>query len=653
MPAVDSWTGKRLGKYLIDRPLGRGGMGVVYEGRDLRLDRPVAIKLLLDTGAEDPVATQRFLLEARATARLNHPNVVAVYDIGQRDGVCYLVMELVPGKSVQDVLAARGRLDWRLATRIAIEVCRGLAAAHAAGLIHRDVKPSNVLVSRGDAVKLADFGLARWTNSTQRRLTQLNSVVGTPSYMSPEQWRDERLDDRSDLYALGATYHAMLTGSPPFGTGDDELKLMLAHCSQPVPDPRTVDPAIPAGCAEVIRCALAKSRTERFNNAAEMLTSLTGLLTLQPASPDRLEPPTAPPRPSRRRWPLLALVLLPLMVGGLLLALLGGGRPSPEPTPAALTGSSAADLNPTLRPIGLHRRAALTGHNGAVTAVAISPDGKTLASASLDNTARLWDLDSRSERHVLTHGDKLNAVAFSADGQLLATGGEEKTIALWDVASGRKHKTFAPVPDCIYSLAFSPVASVLALGTSIDLRLYYVVTPEKIQQRALVQRPKYFIGALAFSPDGRCLASINHEQSVHWWDAITGAELATARNQPPGLTALAIAPDGKTIAFGNREGVVNLWRPGSGQPPTTLTTDDEGNRTMVFSSDGQSLISAGIWGGAVRVRYLPTGESRRFPSGIQGSVRSVALSADGRTLAGGGDDGRIVLWDVVPAGADR
>src|SRR5262249_32377657 len=156
------------------------------------------------------------------------------------------------------------------------------------------VKPSNILLSRNEAVKLADFGLARWTDTTpRRRLTQLNSVVGTPSYMSPEQWRDERVDDRSDVYALGATYHAMLTGAPPYGAGDAELKLMMAHCSQPAPDPRSVDPAIPAGCADVVRRALAKSRAERFNNAAEMLTALTDLVAPQTASAPRPEPPTA------------------------------------------------------------------------------------------------------------------------------------------------------------------------------------------------------------------------------------------------------------------------------------------------------------------------------------------------------------------------
>jgi serine/threonine protein kinase len=300
----DPQVGSQLGKYLLTSWLGRGGMGVVYAATDTVLRRPVAIKLLpAELGEHGP--WRRFLREARAAARLNHPHVVAIYDAGQHDGTCFLVMELVRGPSAQDLLQARGAMPWREATRLIADVCRGLASAHAVGLIHRDVKPANVLRSPDGAGKLADFGLA-WAADFSG--TSLNGVAGTPQYMSPEQWRGEPLDERSDLYALGSTYYALLVGYPPY-RAKSRYQLMWAHCSQAIPNVRDYNPRIPPRCAAIVRRALAKYPAQRYGSATEMLAALEATLA-------------APDTPRRRRPLLWLLVLLGVLMAGLLGALL-------------------------------------------------------------------------------------------------------------------------------------------------------------------------------------------------------------------------------------------------------------------------------------------------------------------------------------------
>jgi len=258
-------------------------MGVVYEAQDTLLKRHVAIKLLPETLSEHPEALKRFLQEARAAGRLNHPHTVAIHEVDQYQGTYYIVMELVSGGSAQEYLNTRGPFDWPEATRIIADVSRGLIAAHAAGLIHRDIKPSNIMRSTEGIVKLADFGLAKVSDqSSANAVTASGYTVGTPDFMSPEQCRAETLDPRSDVYAVGATYYALLTGKPPF-QGSGPLQVMFAHCSNPVPDPRSLNPAIPEIVVAVIRKTMAKYQSERHAGAADLLGDMERVLAKVPA----------------------------------------------------------------------------------------------------------------------------------------------------------------------------------------------------------------------------------------------------------------------------------------------------------------------------------------------------------------------------------
>jgi PAS domain S-box-containing protein len=272
--AADLPAGTRLGNFLIVRPLGRGAMGVVYEADNVLLGRKAAVKTLPESLSADADAVNRFLREARTLAQLDHPNVVGVYDAGSDGGVRYLAMPLVAGGSAADRLAARpdGRgLPAAEAAAIAADACRGLAAAHAAGIIHRDVKPANILIAPDGAAKLADFGLVRLESNHDT--TDGHLVLGTVDYMSPEQCSGGEVGPRSDLYSLGATLYTLLTGRAPFA-GRNALQVAFAHCRSAPPDPRAVDPSVPDDLAAVAMRAMAKSPDDRYPGAAAMLADL-------------------------------------------------------------------------------------------------------------------------------------------------------------------------------------------------------------------------------------------------------------------------------------------------------------------------------------------------------------------------------------------
>ena len=259
------------GRYELGDQLGAGGMARVVAAHDLVLDRPVAVKLL--AGVPDPVARQRFLREARAAARLRSRNVVAVYDTGEDDGQPYIVMELVSGGSLADRLRTCTRMEIGEALAITAGVLRALGAAHAAGMVHRDVKPANVLLSEDGGVKLGDFGIAKAFDDLSQGLTATGSVLGTPSYLAPELIAGDAPSPPSDVYSVGCLLYAQLAGHPPFPEGD-ALSVAYAHRHTAVPPIESERPDVSPALAEVVRRALEKDPARRFPDAASMSAAL-------------------------------------------------------------------------------------------------------------------------------------------------------------------------------------------------------------------------------------------------------------------------------------------------------------------------------------------------------------------------------------------
>ncbi|MGF1473591.1 MAG: Stk1 family PASTA domain-containing Ser/Thr kinase [Rubrobacteraceae bacterium] len=324
------------GRYSILRTLGGGGTARVYLAHDEVLDRDVALKVLRDQYAEDTEFAERFKREARNAASLSHPNIVSVYDRGvDEDGTSYIAMEHVPGGSLKERISQEGFLDADASVQIASQITKALEAAHGRGVIHRDIKPHNILLTSEGQVKVADFGIARASASTS--ISRTNLVLGTASYMSPEQALGESVDPRSDLYSLGVVLFEMLTGQLPY-TADNPVAVSMKHVNESLRPPKEVNPEIPASLDAVVTKLLAKDPADRYQGATELAEDLrrvrAGLppLAVDPVDagtkPTRLEPrqilpPPPPPVPARRRrrrstpWILVSIFLLLALLGGL------------------------------------------------------------------------------------------------------------------------------------------------------------------------------------------------------------------------------------------------------------------------------------------------------------------------------------------------
>jgi serine/threonine-protein kinase len=264
---------RKLGRYEIVGELGKGAMGVVYCARDPLLDRTVAIKTINMELAQDEMKEYeaRFYQEAKAAGGLNHPNIVIIYDIGKSGNIAYMAMELLQGKELKNLMSKATALPVAYAVDVAAQIAEGLGYAHEHGIVHRDVKPANIMIVRGELVKITDFGIARMRSANVQ--TQVGIVLGSPRYMSPEQVAGKRAEPRSDTFSLGVILYEMLTGKPPFN-GEDVTSVMFQILNLVPPPPSAVNNEVPEMLDFIIAKALAKASADRYGNASEMAADL-------------------------------------------------------------------------------------------------------------------------------------------------------------------------------------------------------------------------------------------------------------------------------------------------------------------------------------------------------------------------------------------
>jgi serine/threonine protein kinase len=338
----DPIIGKEIGHCTVQRKLGQGGMGAVYLAHHPGLNRAVAIKVLPGDLASNPEFKERFFREARLAARLEHPNVVQVHDVGEEEGIHYISMQYIEGKSLDGILKERKKLSVNEALSITKRVAVALSAAAKLGIVHRDIKPHNILISKDGVVKVADFGLAK-DEDANRSISEPGVVMGTPYYMSPEQAKGEKVDHRSDIYSLGATLYHMLSGKRLFDGGTPVSIVMKQANDRPVAI-RELEPGVPDGVAALLDRMLQKEPVDRFANADELVRALDGL-----KQPQATKVPTpAPTPPPKRTAAMIALPVAGILLVGIVIGLVlrGGGKPPVQPAAPAPVAAKKAPVDP-------------------------------------------------------------------------------------------------------------------------------------------------------------------------------------------------------------------------------------------------------------------------------------------------------------------
>ena len=612
----------RLGPYQVTEVIGRGGMGVVLKAFDPSLHRFVAIKVLAPQLATSMAARIRFAREARAAAAISHEHVVAIHGVDEANGLPYLVMEYVAGISLQERLDRCGPLELREILRIALQTASGLAAAHAQGLVHRDVKPANILLENGmERVKITDFGLARAADDAS--LTMSGSVAGTPPYMAPEQARGEGVDHRADLFSLGSVIHAMCTGEPPF-RGSSTLGI-LRRVSEEEPIPvRELNPNVPEWLAAVLATLHAREPADRFATAREV-AELLGAYLAHLQEPDHVAAPAVPPRRrvTTASW-LQGRALLVVSASCLVLMGLTGLHLVPIGRPA---------LTAPGRPIRL--RANLTGPHSPIFGAAFTPGSESLAVACEDGGIVVWDLAAGAPRTVLLkHTSRVWSVAFTVDGRLMASAGgsweqpaQAGELKLWDAVTGQLLGDLTGHVGVVFSAAFSPDGTMLATGGWDGTVRIWDVGARK--HWMLLKGHNEPVRCVAFSPDGKELASGGFDRTICLWDTRAGRERLRIDCGRYKVNCVAYSPDGRLLA--------------SAENPS-------------LAGPGEASDNVPRQPGLIRIRDARTGEVKKVLRGARGRVLSLAFSPDGKTLASGGghwrDFGEVMLWDVA-SGKER
>jgi hypothetical protein len=630
-PATDPAYLGRLAQFDVMRILGRGGMGVVLEAFDSRLQRHVAIKVLDPELADDDVARQRFCREARAAAAVTHENVVAVHQVEKSgdEGLPYLVMQLINGETLEQRLAREKKLPVHEIVRIGMEAARGLAAAHAQGLIHRDIKPGNILLEPPSGrVKLTDFGLARVIDDV--KLTRTGFVSGTPMYMSPEQTMGENADARSDLFSLGAILYEMAAGQPPFG-GNSALAILKQIAEAKHRPLREVAPDTPIWLAEMVDELLAKKPADRYQSATDLAEVLEYVWVKRKASSEELPAvcQVEQARRSRRNLILAVAIGAALLALGLFAGVFFARRGS--------SGVAAPTEKSTSEPI-----AVLSANAGTVWSEAFDPRSNTLAMAVEDGSVRLWDLPSKSVKSTLqAHRGIIWASQYAPDGSYLATGGDDGLLKLWRSGETEPFRTYQH-PNAIRGLALSRDGQRLYAGDRQGgLHVWSVDSNEPL---AKTQQPGA-IYAVALSPDNKTLAVAGSDKSIRLCDAETLQQKLPLGGHAGQVNGLAFNHDGSRLASAGWDQTVRIWDTGSGLLVNSWKSHGGDIWTIAYSPDGEHLATAGN-DNAIRVWEPETGKPTATYLGHKQAVHSLAFNQKGTLLASGGRDGAVRVWNM-------
>ena len=672
-------TIRYFGDYELIEEIARGGMGVVYRARQVSLNRPVALKMILAGRLATPASMQRFHTEAEAAARLDHANIVPIYEIGEHDGQHYFSMKLIPGGTLANASLwtdVQSRRSAEKAAQLVSTVARAVHYAHQRGILHRDLKPTNILLDDQGEPHVTDFGLAKLAEDDSS-LTLSAAILGTPAYMSPEQaaGQSKGLTTAADIYSLGAVLYELLTGRPPF-LPETTVQTLRQVCEQEPTRPHTVNPTVDRDLETICVKCLGKDPQRRYGSA-EMLAD--DLDRWRKGEPIHARPVNSVEKLWSwcRRKPafatVLALVILLLLVVGIgsPIAALRINRDRRQTAhllyvanmnvaQQAWEENNVGRLRLLLqetrnspdrgfewyywqRQTHLAQKTISGALEGAISA-AFSADGQRIFGCSLEHTAaaKVWDAASGRELFALKpQGPLTGPAAFSVDGRRIAFAGTNGTVSVFDASSSQEILKLNGHAAAIVWIAFSRDGHWIATASEDQTAM---VWDASTGLKAHVLRGHTgAVRAVAFSPDGRRIVTGGYDKLVKVWDAAKGLELFPLAGHTDYVCTVAFAPDGQRIVSGGRDQRVIVWDVAEHRALLTLehglTVD-----AAAFSPDGQRIV-VGSADQLVKMWDAVSGRELLRLKGHYAGVTSVAFSPDGQHIVSGSADGTVRVWD--------
>ncbi|MFC1529641.1 protein kinase [Gemmatimonadota bacterium] len=691
-------------RYTLLGEHGRGGMGRVLLVSDTYLNRDIALKELLpehttvEGEAPTPVSqsiqlTARFLQEARITGQLEHPGIVPVHELGHRkDGTLYYTMKLVRGKTLASAIREADTLNKRLdLLPHVIDLCQAIAYAHSRSVIHRDIKPNNVMVGEFGETVVLDWGLAKVKDREDVHAVELaktvhtmhtgddaalaqtiyGEAVGTPMYMPPEQARGEleRVDERSDVYSLGAVVYELLTGEPPH-QGENVAQILFTIINNPLIPVSEKTPEVPPELAAVCEKALAKDPTDRYTSAKELAEDIQRFQTGAIVEAHEYRFSEHLRRFVRRHRPVLATAASAL----LLLVSLGAysylnileardqltkslytssirlTQVEIERSDYYLAQQQLQELPPHLRhwewgwlrsqvPPPIFQ---LSGHKDFSS---LSSDACRIVTPSDNGTARILDTETGDELMVLSGQEhRIGYTLFSPDGSRIITASWDSTARVWDAETGEELTVFSGHKEQVRSASFSPDGRLIATASD-DLRTARIWNADTGEELAVLSGHEILVWPASFSPDSRRIVTASGKEIALVWDVETGAELIVLTGHRGNIRSVKFSPDGSRIVTASDDSTACVWDTETGEVIAVFAGHEDSVLSASFSPDGLRIATTSV-DGTAHLWDSETNEEQVVLTGHEGSVLSALFSPDGLRIVTTSDDETVRLWDL-------